>query len=153
MKARNTLILTAALLVCGRTCGAATLAELDWLSGRWSEEKPGARVEEAWLGPRAGRMVGVNLSSSAKGSSFEYLRLEESDGVIRYLASPGGGAATAFTLKTLSAQRVVFENLANDFPQRIIYWKHTDGSLSARIEGSANGKIRAMEWHFAPSKP
>lgn len=142
-----------ALLAFALPSSAQTLAQLDWLRGTWTQEKAGEIVQESWLGPRGGMLVGVNLSSSPKGSSFEFLRVVEKDGVISYLASPGGQTPTEFKLKELVSQRVVFENLANDFPQRIIYWKHTDGSLKARIEGSIDGKVRAMEWHFQAGKP
>ena len=98
-------------------------------------------------------MAGVNLSSSAKGTSFEFLRVVEKNGEISYLASPGGKAPTEFKLKEMLGQRVTFENLTNDFPQRIIYWKEADGALKARIEGNINGKARAMEWQFENAKP
>jgi hypothetical protein len=41
----------------------------------------------------------------------------------------------------------VFENLAHDFPQRIIYSRAGD-QLTARIEGPMNGKPAAMEWRY-----
>jgi hypothetical protein len=47
--------------------------------------------------------------------------------------------------------RVVFENPAHDFPQRVIYWK--DGNdLCARIEGTMNGKAESEEWKWSPGK-
>jgi hypothetical protein len=47
--------------------------------------------------------------------------------------------------------RVVFENLAHDFPQRVIYWKEGD-VLAARVEGALRGRERSEEWRFKPAK-
>jgi hypothetical protein len=44
------------------------------------------------------------------------------------------------------AQRVVFENKAHDYPQRIIYWLHGGNTLCARIEGQQGGEMRSSEW-------
>ena len=67
---------------------------------------------------------------------------------LKRLTSP----ATPFPLKDVSGTRVVFENPAHDFPQRIIYWK--DGAdLRARIEGTQNGKEGSMEWRWSPATP
>ena len=64
-------------------------------------------------------MAAVNLTTSTKrGATFEFLRIVESASGLSYLASPGGKAPVEFKLKTLGEKRVVFENLAHDFPQR-----------------------------------
>jgi hypothetical protein len=83
--------------------------------------------------------------------AFEFLRIEERDGQIVYWSMPDGRSpATPFGLKEVAGTRVVFENTAHDFPQRIIYWK--DGSaLRARIEGTVNGKAGSQEWSWAPA--
>ena len=150
---KRNIFLTAILLVMTFPVTAQSLAQLEWMRGTWTQNKGGDIVQESWLGPRGGMMAGVNLSSSAKGTSFEFLRVVEKNGEISYLASPGGKAPTEFKLKEMLGQRVTFENLTNDFPQRIIYWKEADGALKARIEGNINGKARAMEWQFENAKP
>ncbi len=153
MKRITTLLPAALLLSTTLAAQAQSLDQLAWMRGTWTQDKDGEIVQEAWLGPRGGLMTGVNLTSSAKRSSFEFLRVVEKDGALSYLASPGGKAPTEFKLKELAGQRVVFENAAHDFPQRILYWKDADGALKARIEGTIQGKTRAMEWRFEPAKP
>ncbi|HUP96383.1 MAG TPA: DUF6265 family protein, partial [Usitatibacter sp.] len=65
-----------------------------------------------------------------------------------YLASPGGRAPVEFKLAELGDKRVVFENLAHDFPQRIIYWMEGP-KLAARVEGNVKGQARSEEWRFS----
>ncbi|MGH9814264.1 MAG: DUF6265 family protein, partial [Candidatus Acidiferrales bacterium] len=59
---------------------------------------------------------------------------------------------TDFKLIKLEGPSVVFENLAHDFPQRIIYKKNADGTLDARVEGERNGQLSGQDFHFRPAK-
>ena len=53
-----------------------------------------------------------------------------------------------FKLKEMGDKRVVFENPTHDFPQRVMYWIEPDGVMIARIEGTAAGKLRGIQWRF-----
>ena len=72
---KRNIFLTAILLVMTFPVTAQSLAQLEWMRGTWTQNKGGDIVQESWLGPRGGMMAGVNLSSSAKGTSFEFLRV------------------------------------------------------------------------------
>ena len=133
------------------------IQQLSWMTGTWVQSKEGETVQESWLGPQGSTqgntMVAVNLTQSARrGTSFEFLRIVEGPSGLSYMASPGGKAPTEFKLKEMGDKRVVFENAAHDFPQRILYWREADGSMKARIEGAIQGKERAMEWRFERAK-
>jgi hypothetical protein len=78
-------------------------------------------------------------------ASFEHLRIATKGGRLCYLASPGGGEATAFCAVEVEEARVVFENREHDFPQRILYWR-TGETLHARVEGTLQGKVESEEW-------
>jgi hypothetical protein len=54
-------------------------------------------------------------------------------------------------LKPGPAGEATFENLAHDFPQRIIYRKCGD-DLCARIEGMMDGRLEAMAWRYSRAK-
>ena len=121
---------------------------LDWMSGTWVSESPRAKVSEAWLGPGNGLMVASNLTTFAGGrKSYEFLRIAETPEGYSYFASPGGKTPVEFKLKEAGEKRVVFENAAHDFPQRILYWREGE-QLVARIEGTIKGKERSEEWRF-----
>lgn len=125
------------------------MASLAWMTGSWSGESQGLEMEEHWTAPKGNSMIGIHRDV-AKGQtrSFEFLRIEQQGDQIVYLSMPKGRSpATPFPLKEMTATRVVFENPAHDFPQRIIYWK--DGNdLRARIEGTVNGKAESEEWRW-----
>jgi hypothetical protein len=131
---------------------APRVAALDWMTGTWVHEQGAERVVESWLGPGNGLMVAANLSTWPGGKrTYEYLRISETPEGFSYFASPGGRTPVEFKLKESGARRVVFENAAHDFPQRIIYWRDGE-ALVARIEGTIKGSPRSQEWRFEKSK-
>lgn len=132
-----------------------SIQQLGWMTGTWVQTKENETVQESWLGPQGTTMVAVNLTQSARrGTSYEFLRIVEGPSGLAYLASPGGRSPpTEFKLKEMGDKRVVFENPAHDFPQRVIYWREADGSMKARIEGTMQGKERGIEWRFERVKP
>lgn len=131
---------------------AQEIDKLAWMTGVWTQNKDGETVQESWLGPRGKMMAAVNLTSNAKRTSFEFLRIVETPTGLAYLASPGGKTPVEFKLKEMGDKRVVFENAAHDFPQRVMYWIEPDGAMKARIEGMIQGKARGMEWRFELAK-
>jgi hypothetical protein len=147
--------LVALLPVSGLTDQASkpVLADLVWMAGSWSGSTArGVEMEEHWTAPKGNTMIGTHRDvAGGKTRLFEFLRIEQQGDQIVYLSMPNGRSpATPFPLKELSGTRVVFENPAHDFPQRIIYWK--DGNdLRARIEGTMNGKAGSEEWRWSPS--
>jgi hypothetical protein len=152
------------LLVLCVACGCAAqapepagedtsqLRELAFLVGSWVSRSENAEVEEHWLAAKGGLMLGLNRTVTASGkTSFEYLRIEEREDGIFYVASPQGGASTAFALVELSAGRALFENPQHDFPRRILYELEPDGTLRAHIEGQVDGETVSAEWHWQPA--
>lgn len=136
----------------GSSAPPASVTALAWMAGSWAGTEGRFAHEEHWTAPRGGAMVGMHRTvGSGRMVEFEFLRIEERDGTLVYLAMPGGRSpATPFTLAELDRERVVFENAAHDFPQRVLYWK--DGAaLRARVEGTVDGRQRSMEWRWAPS--
>jgi len=116
------------------------------MGGRWTGQSGEIQMEEVWMEPSGGIMLGLHRDVSGSGSTFfEYLRIESTPRGLAYVASPKGAGTTVFLLANLEDQRAVFENLEHDFPQRIIYWRD-DQRLHARAEGEVGGRTRAKEW-------
>jgi hypothetical protein len=121
----------------------------DWMSGYWLSCEDGETAEN-WIGGGRGVLLGTNLS----GGGFEFLRIADNGrGGLSYFSMPNGRApATEFAMAAHADQRVVFENPAHDFPQRIIYERDGD-VMVARIEGPMNGREEAIEWRFRRAAP
>ncbi|HST35527.1 MAG TPA: DUF6265 family protein [Allosphingosinicella sp.] len=136
-----------ALLLMAQAPAPAGVEAVGWLAGRWATQDGERWTEEMWSAPRGGLMLGA--SRAGRGDAvreFEFLRLQAgADGVLAYIAQPGGGPAVSFPLAAREGTSITFENPAHDFPQRIRYVRDGD-SLTATI--SKMDGSNAMSWTF-----
>jgi len=129
------------------------LARLAWLEGRWTGVSDGVSMEEQWTAPAGGALLGMHRDvKDGRMVSFEFLRIQTTAEGTFYFASPRSAPPTPFLLVELCERRVVFENKAHDFPQRILYWLEASGALHARIEGPQGGQTVAEEWTWTRAK-
>ena len=129
--------------------GAVNVDSLVWLSGCWAQPRPNGLVEEQWMAPRGGSMLGMSRTViGGTTTEYEFLRIAVVDGALAYVARPSGQAEAAFPLKSIADGVVVFENLSHDFPQRIIYRRSDDASVTARIEGTVKGEARGRDFPY-----
>jgi hypothetical protein len=124
------------------------LEKLAWMTGSWRSERGGTSREEWWTAPRGGLMLGLHRDVRPSGDAFfEYLRIEETEDGLVYVASPGGRPPTPFPLVNLEPGKAVFSNPKHDYPQRILYWLEDD-ELHARIEGDTPMGTESSEWAY-----
>lgn len=143
--------ISAMLLLSTSLQAAATTPgpDFQWLQGHWCSEQEGVRIEELWLRPASGEMIGINRTTrSGVMAAFEYLRIVQKDGVTTYVAQPGGSSPTPFLLTGHGDSWVAFENPDHDFPQRIEY--HRDGeNMQAEISGPGEGgDVMTLSFNF-----
>jgi Domain of unknown function (DUF6265) len=104
--------------------------------------------------PSGGTMLGMSRTiRGGRTTEFEFLQIKEISGKLAYVAKPSGQAEATFPLKSMTEAEIVFENPAHDFPQRVVYRKGADGSVTARIEGTMNGKARGVDFPFRRCAP
>ena len=127
---------------------------LAWLSGCWTQPRANGLVEEQWMAPRGGSMLGMSRTVvGGKTVEYEFLRIAVVGTTLAYVAKPSGQAEATFPVKSIDDGVVVFENLAHDFPQRIIYRRGADGAVSARIEGTIKGETRGRDFPYTRCSP
>jgi hypothetical protein len=127
----------------------STLEPLGWLHGCWDGKVNQRDFREEWLPLRGDMMVGVSQTvSQGKTQDFEYLRLELRPEGIFYVAVASGKKETSFRLsgRTRDGENEIFtfENPVDEFPQRIIYRRGSEGWLYAHVEGKLNGLPRSV---------
>lgn len=114
----------------------STINDVSWLSGCWQAVGGDAGSEEHWLTPAGGSMLGIARTvHGGKTVAYEYMRIHEEKNALIFTAKPSGKAEASFLLLSLDKQKVVFENLRPEFPQRVIYHLQENGNLLGRIEG------------------
>ncbi|MBK6314027.1 MAG: hypothetical protein IPF53_06820 [Blastocatellia bacterium] len=133
-----------------RPAPALTVASVSWMVGNWETEPGRVQTDERWSPIAGGMMMGTSRTVAGERTVFfEFLRIETRPDGVFYVAQPKGRhPGVDFKLVRATDQEAVFENLAHDFPKRIIYRKSTDGSLTARIEGDGTEKEKPQEFRY-----
>jgi hypothetical protein len=126
------------------------ISTLSWLAGCWRMETSSRLVDEQWMAPAGDGMLGMSRTV-AKGrmAEHEFIQIRVQDGRLVYIAQPSSQATTTFTAVSATEREAVFENLAHDFPQRVIYRMGEGGAtLQARIEGVRGGQLRGIDFPY-----
>lgn len=137
---------TAALAATGASPVPQT-ADLSWIAGHWLECTPRGEATETWTDGRGGLMLGLSKSIRDGRTSWELSRIDRTPEGIAFFASPKGQQPAEFKAVSITKDKVVFEKLDHDFPQRVVYMREGD-RLTGRIEGTVGGKLRSAEWHY-----
>ena len=139
------------VLLTGLSAGADAQPGIDrvaWMAGCWSLTVEGRTVDEQWMAPRGGAMLGISRTvKDGRLTAYELVVLRERGDALTFLAHPSGQAAGEFASKSVEAMSVVFENTEHDFPQRIGYRRRGD-DLDAWIEGAVGGATRRVEFPY-----
>lgn len=123
------------------------IARVAWLAGCWERSTPRGSVEEQWMAPRGGCMIGISRSVRADTLfAHEFLLIREQEGRLAYEARPSGQAPATFVASSASDSMVVFANPEHDFPERIGYRRAGPDSLVAWIEGTIDGAVRRIDF-------
>lgn len=141
-----------ALIACAGV--AAPNQPLDWIAGHWCVDLGEDTVEELWLPPHGGVLVGLGRTlTSERTSGFEYLRIVDLNGMQSYIAQPGGRPPTAFRRTAGGENWVRFENPDHDFPRRVEY-RREGQALHAEIAGPGeNGKDLVIAYDYSRCQP
>lgn len=142
-------LLTAAALAAA----AADIDRLAFMAGSWDVARNGGHVREVWMAPVDGAMAGATLTTRpGKAAMVEFAKITAEPAGLTYTAVVAGQPPTPFLLKSLADGEAVFENLAHDFPQRVIY-RRCGADLCARIEGTVGGAMKTHDWRYVRVAP
>jgi hypothetical protein len=143
-------VLIVALLVGAAALPAQTPEkdELAWLAGNWCSQDTGRAIEEYWMAPRGGMLLGLSRTLKGGGAEFEYMRIMQVDGVLNFIAQPGGIPPTAFKRTAGGKGWVRFENPEHDFPKWVEYRRQGD-ALHAQVGAPGrDGKKRSISYDY-----
>lgn len=124
---------------------------LRWLAGCWEVRSASRLVEEQWMAPRAGLMLG--MARTVRGEklvSFEQTQIRRDDqGRLTYVALVPGQAPTVFVAASESDTAIVFRNMAHDFPKEVRYARRGTDSLWASIAGDTVPGSKQVRFPYA----
>jgi hypothetical protein len=128
---------------------APKIDRLAWIQGCWETSSPQRTIEEQWMAPLGGSMIG--MGRTVRGGAlveYELVVIREQGDRLAYEAHPSGQPSAVFLSRTITDSMVLFENPEHDFPQTIGYQRKDSESLLAWIEGTDKGKPRRVEFAY-----
>lgn len=145
--------------VMALTAAQPQLDRLAWLGGCWQSTAGTRVVAEMWLpalpaeasaaAGDGGLMIGAGRTVvGGQARAFEHLRIRADGDALVYTAMPSGQRETEFRSTATSATGFTVENLAHDFPQRIVYTRAGDEAFTARVEGPGPHGPRGFDLAF-----
>ena len=139
------------------SAASGRIDSIAWLSGCWERSSQRTTTEEQWTRPAGGTMLGLSrtvrrLAERDSTTEFEFLRVFVRDGRLVYAALPSGQRYTEFVESESTDTSVVFANPSHDFPQFIRYARRGPDSLVARIDGTIQGRARAIDFPYARAR-
>jgi hypothetical protein len=139
---------TLAVLLSG-LAGAQNIDQLGFMSGCWAFTAGERQVEEFWIKPAGGTMMGVGRTVAGGKATFtEYYQIRNLDGVLTMIVQLKLAATTTpFRLTKVSPNEAVFSSDL-EYPARLIYRRQKDGSLFARAEGTQGGKEKSEDFPY-----
>lgn len=148
-------VLRLTLFLCLAGSGLAgaqnlTTEKLGWIAGCWEIRTPTRVVEEYWMKPGGGMLMGMSRTVTRDTlRQSEVLAIRRMGDKLVYDATPSGQKQTLFPATVASADSVIFELPEHDFPQKVGYIRRGADSLVAFIEGKgANGQIRRIPYPY-----
>jgi uncharacterized protein DUF6265 len=134
-------LLTVSFVASAQDRPAVQIGQVAWIGGCWQLSRGGEVIDEQWMAPRAGVMLG--MARTVRGdrvASQEFTVIRVRDGRLVYEANPSGQSPATFTATAVSPDRVVFENPAHDYPKRITYARQASDALTASVDDGKGGK-------------
>ena len=139
----------------------ASVDQLAWIAGPWTGTLGDRTIEQHWMAPLAGSMVGMYRSIRAgKPTLYELLAIEQDaeGGLVLRIKhfAPGPGLvgqegkeeSANHALVQLDGRRAVFENMTPTGPVRVTFSSPDAAALDIVVERTREGKPAATTFAY-----
>lgn len=132
------------------------ITKAEWFLGDWENKTPQGELSESWQKANDSTYNGASYFIKGKDTLFaESVVLSEKNGEVLYTVTTKGqnnDLPVAFKMTTATANQIVFENPAHDFPTKISYKLVNKDSIVAEISGKQEGKATSETFAFGRKK-
>ena len=143
--------LAAAIMMAFPPQAQKTATTTTWRSSAaaGSLEANGRTIEEHWLAPSGGSLLGVSRTvAGGKTVEYQFMQIRDTARRLDLHRQTVGAGRSELQGALEHGRRSGLREPAHDFPQRIRYRKAGADALHARIEGTMNGKARGMDFPY-----
>ena len=144
------------LFSCTTTSKNEKIKASEWLLGEWVNQSKEGIVSENWSQPNDSTLVAGSFFIKEKDTlHFENIALTEKDGELLYETTIQGqndDKPIVFPLLSETENELVFENLTNDYPQKIKYQRNSKSVITISISGKQAKKVVSEQFKMTKIK-
>lgn len=133
------------LFSCTTTSKNEKIKASEWLLGEWINQTKEGIVIETWSKLNDSTLIAGSFFIKEKDTlHFENIVVKEKDGELVYATTIQGqnnDKPIVFPLLSETENELVFENLTNDYPQKIKYQRNSKSAITISISGKQAKKI------------
>ena len=130
--------------------------QLEWIAGNWKGIAQGNNVYESWTRTNDSTWTGTSrFEKEGKLLFSEKMTITKRKDILSFTSvsvEQNNGNAVQFIAHTFDPESVIFENLAHDYPQQIVYKKISTDSLLVYIDGTMNGQSNRIDFPMKKDK-
>jgi hypothetical protein len=127
----------------------------EWLVGEWKNESKEGIITENWSKTNDSTLIAGSFFIKEKDTlHFENIVLREKDGELVYetiIQGQNNDKPIVFPLLTETENELVFENLQNDYPQKIKYQRNSKSAITITISGKQAKKFVSEQFKMIKS--
>jgi hypothetical protein len=158
---KNTIVVSL-IVLSFVACKDASAGEKDKINqakdllGNWENKSVDGTLTESWTKVNDSTYHGSSYFIKNKDTlHFESITLQQKAEELTYQSITKGqknDKPVTFNLKVLEEKQLVFENLKNDYPQKIIYKQLSKNNVILEISGIQQGKPSAEKYTMVKLK-
>lgn len=147
MTSKSLLLFLFILLIsaCENSNKNAILKTSNWLIGEWERNSVEGNLKEIWKPKNDSTFISESYFIKGKDTlHFEQIQLQQTDDDLVYISTIRGqnnDKPITFIQNKEEEKQLVFENLTNDYPQKITYSKISKDRIQIQISGIQQGKL------------
>ena len=144
------------LFSCTTTSKNEKIKASEWLIGQWKNTSEEGILTENWIKSNDSTLTAESFFIKGKDTlHFETIRLVEKKGELVYetiIKGQNNDKPILFPLISETENELVFENLQNDYPQKIKYQHHSKSVITIAISGTQAKKVVSEQFKMAKVK-
>lgn len=127
-----------------------------WLLGQWKNTSEEGIIAENWSQPNDSTLIATSFYIKEEDTlHFENIILKEKEGELVYettIKGQNNDKPILFPVISETENELIFENLQNDYPQKIKYQRNLKTGITISISGKQSKKVVAEQFKMTKVK-
>ena len=126
-----------------------------WLLGQWKNTSEEGIIAENWSQPNDSTLIATSYYIKEEDTlHFENIILKEKEGELVYettIKGQNNDKPILFPVISETENELIFENLQNDYPQKIKYQRNSKSGITISVSGKQAKKIVSEQFKMTKS--